>query len=167
MILGQASLMQQLASTHQTQAAQLLDSARHLASVQAQLQHTEDGIAALRAQLAGRKTALGKLLSGRQALLDSLTAAQEGTLAIAAGLGAASSSCSYAAAQVLAVVDGLVERPCHVVVDEGVDAGLAVPGALGQVAAGGVGGIPQRVLPAASEDIAAAVRVVHAMPTAE
>jgi cell wall-associated NlpC family hydrolase len=86
-ILGRASLMQQLASTHQAQAAQLLTSAQHLASVQAQLQHTEDGIAALRAQLAARKTALGKLLSGRQALLDSLTTAQQGQVG-AGGVGA-------------------------------------------------------------------------------
>jgi cell wall-associated NlpC family hydrolase len=78
MILGQASLMQQLAGTHQAQAAQLLASAQHLASVRAQLQHAEDGIAALRAQLAARKTALGKLLTSRQAVLDSLTTAQQG-----------------------------------------------------------------------------------------
>lgn len=86
-ILGQASLMQQLASTHQEKAAQLLTSARHLSSVQAQLQHTEDGIAALHTQLAARKTALGKLLSGRQALLDSLTTAQQGQVG-AGGVGA-------------------------------------------------------------------------------
>jgi cell wall-associated NlpC family hydrolase len=87
-ILGQASLVQQLAATHQTQAAQLLASAQHLTSVQAQMQHTEDGIAALRAQLAGRKTALGRLLSSRQALLDSLTTAQQGQVG-AGGVGAA------------------------------------------------------------------------------
>ena len=86
-ILSQASLMQQLASTHQTQAAQLLASAQHLTSVQLQMQHTEDGIAALRAQLAGRKASLGKLLSGRQALLDSLTTAQQGQVG-AGGVGA-------------------------------------------------------------------------------
>jgi cell wall-associated NlpC family hydrolase len=87
LILGQASLMQQLAGTHQAQAAQLLASAQRLASVQAQLQHTEDGIAALRGQLAGRKAALGTLLSGRQALLDSLTTAQQGQVG-AGGVGA-------------------------------------------------------------------------------
>ena len=86
-ILGQASLMQQLASTHQAQADQLLAGARHLAAVQLQLQHTEDGIAALRARLAAKKTALGKLLSGSQALLDSLTTAQQGQVG-AGGVGA-------------------------------------------------------------------------------
>jgi cell wall-associated NlpC family hydrolase len=86
-ILGQASMMQQLAGTHQAQAAQLLASAQRLASVQARLQHTEDGIAVLRGQLAGRKAALGKLLSGRQALLDSLTTAQQGQVG-AGGVGA-------------------------------------------------------------------------------
>jgi len=77
-ILGHASLVQQLAVTHQMQAARLLASAQHLASVQLQRQRTEDGIAALRTQLAGRKTALGKLLASRQTLLDSLTTAQQG-----------------------------------------------------------------------------------------
>jgi cell wall-associated NlpC family hydrolase len=86
-ILGRASLMQQIAGTHQAQAAQLLASAQHLASTQARLQHTEDGIAALRTQLAGQKTQLGKLLAGRQALLDSLTAAQQGQVG-AGGVGA-------------------------------------------------------------------------------
>ena len=86
-ILGQASLMQQLASTHQAQAAQLLASAQHLTSVQAQLQHTEDGIAALRAQLAAQKTKLGRLLATQQATLDSLTTAQQGQVG-AGGVGA-------------------------------------------------------------------------------
>jgi cell wall-associated NlpC family hydrolase len=86
-VLGQASLMRQLASNHQTQAAQLLASAQRLVSVQAQLQRTQDGIATLRTQLADRKTALGKLLSGRQSLLDSLTTAQQGQVG-AGGVGA-------------------------------------------------------------------------------
>jgi peptidoglycan DL-endopeptidase CwlO len=86
-VLGQASLLQQLASSHQAQAAQLLTSARELASVQQELQRTEDGIAALHAQLAARKAALGKLLSSRQATLDSLTTAQQGQVG-AVGVGA-------------------------------------------------------------------------------
>ncbi len=86
-ILGQASLMQQLAGTHQAQAAQLLASAQHLTSVEAQLQHTEDGLAALRTKLADRKSALGKLLAGRQAALGSLTTAQQGQVG-AGGVGA-------------------------------------------------------------------------------
>jgi cell wall-associated NlpC family hydrolase len=86
-ILGRASLMQQLASTRQAQAARLLASAQHLASVQLQLQHAEDGIAALRTQLAAQKTNLGKLLAARQATLDSLTTAQQGQVG-AGGVGA-------------------------------------------------------------------------------
>jgi len=86
-VLGQASLVQQLASTHQAQAAQLLTSAQQLSSVQQALQRTEDGIAALHAQLAAQKTKLGRLLASRQATLDSLTTAQQGQVG-AVGVGA-------------------------------------------------------------------------------
>jgi cell wall-associated NlpC family hydrolase len=42
-----------------------------------QRQRTEQGIAQIRAQLAGQKTSLNKLLASSQATLDSLTAAQQ------------------------------------------------------------------------------------------
>ena len=86
-ILGQASLLQQLSSSQRARAVQLLASARQLTSVQQELQRTEDGIAALHTQLATRKTALGKLLASRQATLDSLTTAQQGQVG-AVGVGA-------------------------------------------------------------------------------
>jgi cell wall-associated NlpC family hydrolase len=80
-VLGQASLLQQLASSQRAQAAQLLVSARQVTQVQQELQRTEDGIAALHTQLAAQKTKLGKLLAARQATLDSLTTAQQGQVA--------------------------------------------------------------------------------------
>jgi len=60
---------------------QLLAGARQVTQVQQELQRTEDGIAALHAQLAAQKTKLGKLLTARQATLDSLTTAQQGQVA--------------------------------------------------------------------------------------
>ena len=86
-VLGQASILQQLAHSQQAQVTRLLASARQLTAVQQELQRTEDGISALHAQLAARKTALGKLLSNRQATLDSLTTAQQGQVG-AVGVGA-------------------------------------------------------------------------------
>ncbi len=80
-VLGQASLLQQLAGTHQAEAAQLLASARQVTAVQRQLQRTEEGIAALHARLGARKTTLGKLLADSQATLSSLTTTQQSQVA--------------------------------------------------------------------------------------
>ena len=76
-VLGQASLVTQIAGMHNAQATKFLGDAQLLASVQQQRQRTEDGVAALRAQLVAQKTSLSKLLASRQAALDSLTAAQQ------------------------------------------------------------------------------------------
>lgn len=77
-VLSQASLLLQLASSHQAQASQLLASAQHLTAVQQRLQHTEYGIATLRAQVAAKKSRLSRLLASRQDTLDGLTTAQQG-----------------------------------------------------------------------------------------
>ena len=90
-VLGRPSVLQQLASTHQVQAAQLLASAHQVTAVQQQLQRTEDGIVALHTQLAARKNALSKLLASRQATLSSLTTGQQGQVA-ASGVGAGGTS---------------------------------------------------------------------------
>jgi cell wall-associated NlpC family hydrolase len=82
--LGQASVLMQLAGTRNAQTARLLADARQLAGVLQERQRTEYGIAQLRAQLAAKKTALGKLLASRQATLDSLTSAQQAQVAAAA-----------------------------------------------------------------------------------
>jgi peptidoglycan DL-endopeptidase CwlO len=76
-VLSQASLVLEVAGTHNEEAAQFLTAAQTLASVSEQRQRTEQGIAQIRAQLAGQKTSLNKLLASSQATLDSLTAAQQ------------------------------------------------------------------------------------------
>jgi cell wall-associated NlpC family hydrolase len=81
--LGQASLLQELAATHQAQAVQFLAAARQLSAVRAEFQRTEEGTAALRAQLAAKKATLGRLLASSQGTLDSLTAAQQTQVAAA------------------------------------------------------------------------------------
>jgi len=76
-VLGQASLVMQIAGMHNAQASKFLGDAQQLASVRLQRQRTEEGIAAIQAQLAAEKASLNKLLASRQATLDSLTAAQQ------------------------------------------------------------------------------------------
>ncbi len=75
-VLSQASLVMEVAGTHNEQATQFLTAAQELASVRDQRQRTEQGMAEIRAQLAAQKTSLNKLLDTSQATLDSLTAAQ-------------------------------------------------------------------------------------------
>ena len=82
-VLGQASLVTQIAGMHNAQATKFLGDAQLLASVQQQRQRTEEGVAVLRAQLVAQKTSLTKLLASRQATLDSLTAAQQAQVAAA------------------------------------------------------------------------------------
>ena len=76
-VLSQASLVLEVAGTHNQEATQYLTAAQTLASVTEQRQRTEQGIAQIRAQLAGQKTSLNKLLATSQATLDSLTTAQQ------------------------------------------------------------------------------------------
>jgi peptidoglycan DL-endopeptidase CwlO len=90
-VLSQASLVLQVAGTHNEEATQFLTAAQTLSSVREQRQRTEQGMAAIRAQLASQKTSLNKLLASSQATLDSLTAAQQAQ-ATAGTLGGASSA---------------------------------------------------------------------------
>ena len=76
-VLSRASLLEQLAKNQQAQAAQLLARAQQVSQVRQELQRTEYGIATLQTQLAGQKAKLAKLLAGKRATLDSLTAAQQ------------------------------------------------------------------------------------------
>lgn len=82
-VLGQASLVLQVAGMHQAQANEFLGDAQQLTSARQQRQRTEAGIAAIHAQLAAQKTSLAKLLASRQATLDSLTASQQAQVAAA------------------------------------------------------------------------------------
>jgi cell wall-associated NlpC family hydrolase len=76
-VLSKASLVLEVAGTHNQQATRFLTAAQTLASVREQRQRTDQGIAQIRAQLATQKTSLNKLLASSKATLDSLTAAQQ------------------------------------------------------------------------------------------
>jgi peptidoglycan DL-endopeptidase CwlO len=76
-VLSQASLVLEVAGTHNEEAAQFLSAAQELTSIRDQQQRTEQGVAQIRSQLAAQKTSLNKLLHTSQATLDSLTAAQQ------------------------------------------------------------------------------------------
>jgi peptidoglycan DL-endopeptidase CwlO len=93
-VLSQASLVLEVAGTHNEEAARLLTAAQTLASVREQRQRTEQGIAQIRAQLASQKTSLSKLLTSSKATLDSLTAAQQAQVTADTIGGTASSSSS-------------------------------------------------------------------------
>ena len=81
--LSQASLVLEVAGTHNQEATQFLTSAQTLASAREQQQRTEQGIADIHAQLAAQKTSLNKLLASSKATLDSLTTAQQAAVAAA------------------------------------------------------------------------------------
>ena len=76
-VLARASLVLEVAGTHNAQAGQFLTAAKDLATIRLQRQHTQDGIAQMKAQLAGEKSSLTMLLASKQATLDSLTTAQQ------------------------------------------------------------------------------------------
>jgi peptidoglycan DL-endopeptidase CwlO len=76
-VLSQASLVMEVAGTHNEEATQFLAAAQELASIGEQRQRTEQGIAQIRTQLTAQKTSLNKLLDTSQATLDSLTVAQQ------------------------------------------------------------------------------------------
>jgi cell wall-associated NlpC family hydrolase len=76
-VLQQGSLLIALSGSRNAEMAQLLTDASQLAGVEQELQRTEDGIAALKTQLADHKSSLGKLIATEQATLDSLTAPQQ------------------------------------------------------------------------------------------
>jgi len=94
-VLSRASLLLQLAGSQQAQAAQLLTRARLVSQVQQEVQRTEYGIATLQAQIAAQKAKLAKLLAGKQATLDSMTAAQQAQVEASAVGAAGSTSAVY------------------------------------------------------------------------
>ena len=76
-VLRQGSLLDQVAGIRNAQVAAFLADARQLSQAQTDVQRTEDGIAALRTQLAAQKSQVSKLLASKQATLDSLTTPQQ------------------------------------------------------------------------------------------
>ena len=79
-VLQQGSLLMELSGTRNAETAQLLTDASQLDGVEQELQRTEDGIAALKTQLADHKNSLGKLIATEQATLDSLTVPEQQTV---------------------------------------------------------------------------------------
>ena len=79
-VLQQGSLLMEVSGSRNAETTQLLTDASQLAGVEQELQRTEDGIAALKAQLADHKNSLGKLIATEQATLDSLTVPQQQTV---------------------------------------------------------------------------------------
>jgi len=79
-ILQQSSLLMELSGNRNAETTQLLTDASQLAGVEQELQRTENGIAALKTQLADHKNSLGKLIATEQATLDSLTVPEQQTV---------------------------------------------------------------------------------------
>jgi peptidoglycan DL-endopeptidase CwlO len=101
-VLSEASLVLEVAGTHNEQATRFLTAAQTLASVSEQRQRTEQGMAQIRAQLASQKTSLSKLLASSTATLDSLTAAQQAQVTADTIGGTASSSSGQSGATPMA-----------------------------------------------------------------
>ena len=80
-VLQQGSLLMELSGNRNAQTRQLLTDAGQLAGVEQEMQRTEAGIAGLKGQLAGHKTALGKLIATQKATLASLTVPQQQAVA--------------------------------------------------------------------------------------
>ena len=75
--LREGSLLMEVSGRRDAETAQLLADARQLASIEQELQRTENGIANLNTQLADHKNVLGRLIATEQATLDSLTLPQQ------------------------------------------------------------------------------------------
>jgi peptidoglycan DL-endopeptidase CwlO len=80
-VLQQGSLLMELSGNQNAQTKQLLADASELAGADQQMQRTENGIAALKAQLTAQKNSLGGLLATEKATLASLTVPQQQTVA--------------------------------------------------------------------------------------
>ncbi len=76
-VLRQGSLLMELSGSRNAETRQLLVDASKLAGVEQEMQRTENGIAALKSQLAAHKNSLGKLIATEQATLASLTVPQQ------------------------------------------------------------------------------------------
>jgi cell wall-associated NlpC family hydrolase/outer membrane murein-binding lipoprotein Lpp len=80
-VLRQGSLLMELSGMRNAQTQQLLTAASELAGVERQMQRTEDGVAALKSQLAAQKKSLGGLIATEKATLASLTVPQQQAVA--------------------------------------------------------------------------------------
>jgi peptidoglycan DL-endopeptidase CwlO len=82
-VLRQASLLEELGSTHSAQVAKFLGAAQQVAAARQRVANTEVGIQQLQTQLAAKKASLSKLLAASQAQLDSLSLQQQAAVAAA------------------------------------------------------------------------------------
>lgn len=80
-VLGQASVLLQLSSDRAAQVNEFIQAARQLQGAQLTAKRTEQAVATLDAQRLARKKSLGKSLSQKKALLATLTAQQQQTVA--------------------------------------------------------------------------------------
>ena len=76
-VLRQGSLLMELSGSRNAETRQLLTAAGELAGAEQQMQRTENGIAALKSQLAVHKNSLGNLIATQKATLASLTVPQQ------------------------------------------------------------------------------------------
>ena len=83
-VLRQASLLEELGSTHSAQVAKFLGAAQQVAAARQRVANTEVGIQQLQTQLAAKKANLNKLLAAGQAQLESLSLQQQAAVAAAA-----------------------------------------------------------------------------------
>jgi peptidoglycan DL-endopeptidase CwlO len=75
--LAQASIIMEITSTRNLETTTFLTDASNLATIQAQQQHTEQGIAQLASQREKTKNHIESLLNSQKAILDSLTTTQQ------------------------------------------------------------------------------------------
>jgi len=78
--LRQGSMLMEISGNQNAETAQLLADAGQLAGVEQELQRTEDGIDALKTELADHKTSIGKLIATEKTTLDSLTVPEQQTV---------------------------------------------------------------------------------------
>jgi cell wall-associated NlpC family hydrolase len=76
-VLQQGSLLMELSGNRNAQTRQLLSDASELAGIEQQMQRTENGITALKRQLAAHKASLGRLIDTEKATLAGLTVPQQ------------------------------------------------------------------------------------------
>ena len=87
-VLSQASVLLQLSSDRSAQVNEFIQAARQLQGAQLTARRTEQGIATLDSQRLARKKSIGKSLAQKQAMLATLTAQQQQTVATTSTPGA-------------------------------------------------------------------------------
>jgi peptidoglycan DL-endopeptidase CwlO len=95
-VLRQASLLEELGSTHSAQVSKFLGAAQQVQAARMRVSRTEAGVRQLQAQLSAKKTRLDKLLQTSQDTLSQLSLEQQAQLAAAAiGGGSFVTSATY------------------------------------------------------------------------